>query len=257
MKKRKKKRLRILICVTLVLLIVIGCLIYFMMNQTESVSWSDTVYKNTMEQVKKAVGESDTTDTNESNQGRTDIKENESNEVDDNGYGKEIAGPTYIKGILIVNKTYALPANFANGNDPTALAALRKLQAGATSAGYSIPLLSGYRSHQKQIELYNRYVARDGKDAADTYSARPGHSEHETGLTFDIGSVDDNYGNTSAGKWLAEHCHEYGFIIRYPKGKESITKYQYEPWHVRYVGVKAAEEIHNKNITLEEYLGIA
>ncbi|MBS7021349.1 MAG: M15 family metallopeptidase [Firmicutes bacterium] len=177
--------------------------------------------------------------------------------IDDNGYGKEIKGPTYIKGILIVNKTYSLPADFASGNDPEALEALHQLQKDAEKAGHSIPLISGYRSHERQIELYNRYVARDGKDAADTYSARPGHSEHETGLTFDIGSVDDNYGETNAGIWLASHCHEYGFILRYPKGKEKITKYQYEPWHVRYVGKQAATEIYSKNLTLEEYLGIA
>ena len=127
----------------------------------------------------------------------------------------------------------------------------------ASNAGYSIPLLSGFRSHQKQIELYNRYVARDGKDAADTYSARPGHSEHETGLTFDIGAVDDNYGETAPGKWLANHAHEYGFIIRYPEGKEDITKYQYEPWHVRYVGKEHAKKIYENQLTLEEYLGIA
>lgn len=204
---------------------------------------------------KKVPKEENKTETKKPNNQKEPLEQ--PNEVDDNGYGKAIEGPTYIKGILIVNKTYSLPANFATGNDPQALEALRKLQAGAKQAGYSIPLISGFRSHAKQIELYNRYVTRDGKDAADTYSARPGHSEHETGLTFDIGSVDDNYGETNAGKWLAAHCHEYGFIIRYPKGKESITKYQYEPWHVRYVGVKAATEISNQNITLEEYLGIA
>ena len=92
---------------------------------------------------------------------------------------------------------------------------------------------------------------------ADTYSARPGHSEHETGLAYDIGEIDNNYGETPAGTWLAQHAHEFGFIIRYPKGKEDITKYQYEPWHVRYVGTEHAAKIYEQDLTLEEYLGIA
>ena len=135
--------------------------------------------------------------------------------------------------------------------------ALLELQNAASSAGYSIPLISGFRSQTTQTGLYNRYVARDGKDVADTYSARPGHSEHETGLAYDIGEIDNNYGETPAGTWLAQHAHEFGFIIRYPKGKEDITKYQYEPWHVRYVGTEHAAKIYEQDLTLEEYLGIA
>lgn len=179
------------------------------------------------------------------------------NDVYSSGYNNTKMGPTYINGILIVNKTYALPKNYNKGVDSTASAALKKLQAGAKEAGYNIPLLSGYRSYSDQNILYNNYVARDGKKLADTYSARPGHSEHQTGLAFDIGKIDNNYGNTSAGKWLAQHAHEYGFIIRYPKGKEKITGYIYEPWHVRYLGIDIATDIYNKGLTLEEYLNIA
>ena len=100
------------------------------------------------------------------------------------------------------------------------------------------------------------YCAEDGRAAADTYSARPGHSEHQTGLAIDLNDVTDNFGNSREGKWVAAHCHEYGFIIRYPKGKQKITGYMYEPWHVRYVGVKLATKIHDSGLTLEEYLGI-
>ena len=161
---------------------------------------------------------------------------------------------TYIKGILIVNKKYSLPANYNPGVNPTASAALKQLQQAASTAGHNIPLISGFRSYSRQQTLYNNYVARDGQALADTYSARPGHSEHQTGLAFDVGKLDNNYGSTPAGIWLKENCHKYGFIIRYPKGKESITGYQYEPWHIRYLGVEHATKIMNQNITLEEYL---
>lgn len=161
---------------------------------------------------------------------------------------------TYIKGILIVNKKYSLPANYNPGVDQTASTALKQLQQAASTAGHNIPLISGFRSYSRQQTLYNNYVARDGQALADTYSARPGQSEHQTGLAFDVGKLDDNYGSTPAGIWLKENCHKYGFILRYPKGKESITGYQYEPWHIRYVGVEHATKIMNQNITLEEYL---
>ena len=166
------------------------------------------------------------------------------------------SSPTYINGILIVNKKYALPADYNPGVNPEAANALSLLQAGAAAAGFSMPLLSGFRSYTTQKALYNSYVAIDGVEVADTYSARPGHSEHQTGLAFDVGNIDYGYGDTPAGMWLSEHCHEYGFIIRYLKGKESITGYNYEPWHIRYVGVTVASEIHTRAITLEEYLGI-
>lgn len=164
--------------------------------------------------------------------------------------------PTYIKGILLVNKQYGLPKDFG-GMDDTAYAALNELQAGAAIEGYSMQLISGYRSYAYQVDLYNSYVERDGQEAADRYSARPGYSEHQTGLCFDVGAIDNDYGTTPAGKWLASHAHEYGFIIRFPEGKEEITGYMYEPWHIRYVGKSVAAEIYQKGLTLEEYLGVA
>lgn len=162
--------------------------------------------------------------------------------------------PYYVNGVLLVNKKHALPQNYG-GMDSNAYAALQQLQAGAEAAGYSMPLISGYRSYAYQASLYNSYVAQDGQALADTYSARPGHSEHQSGLAFDIGALDNGYGNTPDGRWLYAHCADYGFIIRYPAGKESITGYQYEPWHVRYVGKEIASQIMAQGITLEEYLG--
>ena len=162
---------------------------------------------------------------------------------------------TYIKGILLVNKKYHLPANFNPGVDSEAYSALINLQNEASSLGYSLPLLSGFRSYETQKYLFNDYASRNGEELANTFSARPGESEHQTGLAFDVGQISDSFGDTESGKWLACNAHRYGFIIRYLKGKESITGYKYEPWHIRYVG-SAATDIYNMGITLEEYLGV-
>lgn len=163
---------------------------------------------------------------------------------------------TYIKGILLVNKKYHLPANYNPGVNSEAYDALKRLQSDGMKEGYYLPLLSGFRSYETQKYLFNSYVKKDGVEKASTYSARPGQSEHQTGLAFDVGEISDCFGNTSAGIWLSENAHKYGFIIRYLKGKEEITGYKYEPWHIRYIG-SAAEEIYNRGITLEEYLGVA
>lgn len=167
-----------------------------------------------------------------------------------------VTGLTYVQGVLIANKKYALPSTYKPGTNSTAYNALLSLQKAAKKAGYNIPLLSGYRSYSTQKTIYNRYVSQYGQAVADTFSARPGHSEHQTGLAFDVGSITDSYGNTAAGKWLAKNCHKYGFIIRYPKGKQHITGYQYEPWHIRYLGEKLATDVYNSGLCLEEYLGI-
>lgn len=172
------------------------------------------------------------------------------------GQGGQNANLTYINGILVVNKKYSVPSTYSPGVNGTAYNAYIALKNAANAAGYSMPLISGYRSYQTQVNLYNRYVAQYGESIANTFSAKPGHSEHQTGLAFDVGSIDNNYGNTSAGIWLAQNAHKFGFIIRYPKGKESITGYQYEPWHIRYLGTSVATDIYNKGVCLEEYLGI-
>lgn len=168
----------------------------------------------------------------------------------------EATGLTYIKGILVVNKKYGLPKDYNPGVNPEAQAALQKMQAAASILGLNLRLVSGYRSYTTQYNLYNNYVKINGQAKADTFSARPGHSEHQTGLAFDVGSTKGAFANTSESKWLEQNCHLYGFIIRYPKGKTNITGYIYEPWHVRYLGVETATKVKNSGLTLEEYLGI-
>ncbi len=163
---------------------------------------------------------------------------------------------TYIDGILIANKTYALPETYALGVDGEAYEKLLTMFSEAAKDGISLTLISGYRSYEHQYTLYYNYIARDGQAAADRYSARPGHSEHQSGLAFDLNSLYQSFGDTAEGLWLAENCHRFGFIIRYPKEKEHITGYMYEPWHVRYVGEKMAEKIKNSGLCLEEFFGI-
>ena len=123
----------------------------------------------------------------------------------------------------------------------------------AKKDGIKIYNVSGYRSYDTQKKLYNNYVLRDGKEKADTYSARAGTSEHQTGLATDVNSISTSFDTTDAFKWLSKNAYKYGFILRYPKGKEYITGYMYEPWHYRYVGIDTAKIIYEKNITYEEY----
>lgn len=140
--------------------------------------------------------------------------------------------------------------------------AVKDLFLGASKDGITLVFGSGYRSGKLQSKFYADYVAKDGASQADTYSARPGHSEHQTGFSADIVSsnskcnMQDCWSDTTEGKWLADNSFKYGFIIRYPKDKESITGYQYEPWHIRYVGVDLALQIHNSNKTLEEFFNL-
>lgn len=177
-------------------------------------------------------------------------------EVTDKPVIEIIDGVTYMDGVLIVNKTYPLPESFGKGLDKTAEKAFYEMAEDAEKENISLRIVSGFRSYKTQSELYKGYCNERGKETADTFSARPGHSEHQTGLAMDINSVYDSFADTKEAKWLAENCPRYGFIIRYPKGKESITGYKYESWHIRYVGKELAEELTAKNLTLEEYFGI-
>lgn len=116
---------------------------------------------------------------------------------------------------------------------------------------------SAYRSYKSQKEVYNNRVKAVGRKKAEDYVAKPGFSEHQTGLCIDITNRDKYFvKGTEEADWLANNCYKYGFIIRYPEGKENITGISYEPWHIRYVGKEIAKQIHNKGITLEEYLGV-
>lgn len=182
-------------------------------------------------------------------------------------------GVARVDGNLIVNKTYSVPQDYQptdpgeavsgercmNCLEKEVMSAFRLMQSDATSLGLNIYIASGYRSYTYQERLYNNYTAVSGMNQADTYSARPGHSEHQTGLCFDLNSVEDSFAFTDEGKWIEANAYLYGFIIRYPKGKDSITGYKYESWHLRYVGKELAKKLYNDGdwITMEEYYGLS
>ena len=172
------------------------------------------------------------------------------------GYTKN--GITYIDGVLVVNKTYSLPSNYGSGLTSTTIAAFNEMKAAALTEGLTIDVVSGFRSYSTQRDLYNSYVNRDGKELADTYSARPGYSEHQSGLAMDINMAGDAFNNTPEAKWLSNNAYKYGFILRYPEGKTNETGYKYESWHYRYVGIDLATKLYNNGdwITLESYYGI-
>lgn len=168
--------------------------------------------------------------------------------------------------VLVINKSYAVGPSYYPANMITVpggeqlvedvYAAFSKMQQDAAAEGLNLYIPSGYRTYETQNRLYNNYCSRDGKAAADTYSARPGHSEHHSGLCFDLNSIDDSFADTAEGKWVAANCHKYGFVIRYPKSKEAQTGYKYEPWHLRYLGIDFATNLYENDLCLEEYLGI-
>lgn len=167
------------------------------------------------------------------------------------------SGMTYLNDILVVNKTYSLPSSYAPGGLlPEVDQAFQRMASAAKGQGYSIWVCSGYRSYDYQANLYNRYCATYGKASADTFSARPGHSEHQTGMAIDVNYASDRFLGTPEAAWLAANCVRYGFIIRYPEGKQHITGFKYEPWHIRYLGVEKAAAVYETGLTLEEYLGI-
>ena len=173
--------------------------------------------------------------------------------------------------LILVNKYYALNKDYEPDNmvkieakygvqqylQKEAYDAFKKMADDAKKEGLTLYITSPYRSYQTQNKLYNNYSAKDGKELADTYSARPGYSEHQTGLAADIvsgpGKSLASFENTKEFKWIKSHAHLYGFILRYPKGKEKLTGYQYEPWHYRYLGVDTASKIYSSGLTYEEY----
>ncbi|WP_406620535.1 D-alanyl-D-alanine carboxypeptidase family protein [Bacillus atrophaeus] len=180
--------------------------------------------------------------------------------------------------LALVNKEYALPGTYEPSDlvipnvkfsfdekiqkryiRKEAAKALEELFNAGKEKGYELAAVSGYRAYDRQEVIFNNEVSQKGEKKAKEAVAYPGQSEHQTGLAMDISSrsngfeLNEAFGGTDDGKWVQNHAYEYGFIIRYPKGKEDITKYEYEPWHLRYVGKKAAKVIHDHGLTLEEY----
>lgn len=180
--------------------------------------------------------------------------------------------------IVLVNKEYSLgdnyvPDDLVTVDVPTILDnpevnqlrlvaadALKALFDEAEATGFYLHARSGYRSYQTQTQLFQSYTERNGEEAANRYSAKPGHSEHQTGLVMDVTSesvnyqLDESFGKTDEGIWISEHAHEFGFIVRYPENGEAITGYVYEPWHLRYLGVDMASAVYNSGLTYEAFL---
>lgn len=171
---------------------------------------------------------------------------------------------------VVVNKKYKLPSDYVPALSAINGGRLRQeavenvsiLLKDAQDAGSPMKIISSYRSYATQITVYQKWVNLYGKTEADRVSARPGHSEHQTGLALDLGAIDGAcslevcFGDTRAGKWLANNASKYGFIIRYPQGKEAATGYSYEPWHIRFVGLELANNISNSGKTMDQYFGI-
>ncbi len=199
------------------------------------------------------------------------------NSFDKNKYSIDDVGSIW----QVVNKKRALPSDYAPADlvvpdvklrlaaseqqmkfRKVAEADLKAMFNAAKKDGVELVFGSGYRSYGLQKQFYDSYVAKDGAMAADRYSARPGTSEHQTGLSFDATRADGKchlnecFKDTEQGKWLAVHAHEYGFTLRYKPGKEDVTGYQHEPWHFRYVGRDLAVELNKTNSTLEEFFGL-
>lgn len=139
--------------------------------------------------------------------------------------------------------------------------AIARLQAEAAAAGLDVAVLSAYRSYDRQLGLFAGAVARFGEQGAEQRSARPGHSEHQTGLAVDVGGggcdIERCFGDTREGRWVVANAHRHGFLVRYPDGSQGVTGFQYEPWHLRYVGPELATEMHVTGVaTLEEFFGL-
>lgn len=180
--------------------------------------------------------------------------------------------------LVLINKTHKITEDYAAddlvtvehcdtsvGTESTrkmrkiAADAVEELIAGAKEAGFDIVMRTGYRSYDYQDYLFNYWVEKDGVEAAEQYSARPGTSEHQSGLCCDLGRIGyslSSFDDSQEAVWVAENGWKYGFILRYPKDKMDITGYKYESWHIRYVGLEAAKIIYDEGLTLEEYLGI-
>ncbi|WP_078380324.1 M15 family metallopeptidase [Sutcliffiella halmapala] len=180
--------------------------------------------------------------------------------------------------LIVVNKEQSLPADYVPSDlaipdvafsfdgdydkkylREEAARALEELFSVAASENVELFAVSGYRSYETQYGIYNSYIKRWGEEKTNAVSAIPGHSEHQTGLAMDVSSrsaaldLTEEFGETVEGKWIKKNAGKHGFIIRYPKGKEVITGYQYEPWHLRYVGKDVATYIQENDLTLEEF----
>lgn len=245
-----------LCCASLVVIGGIGILLPF---QTALGDNNDNVAKQAEKKVKYVVS-----------QDLKEVKQSKHTNVDEDS-----------NDLILVNKTHKAPDNLSvdlvniTPNEQVAKRVKKhyeELAKAAEQAGYPLVVVSAYRSKQYQETVYNRQVnsylnqglsKEESEKKTNEYIMQPGTSEHQTGLAIDVldkkeyqirPELSPEFGNTDAGKWLQDNSYKYGFIIRYPKDKENITKIKYEPWHLRYVGVKNAEKMTKQGVCLEEYV---
>jgi len=160
----------------------------------------------------------------------------------------------YLTSDYIPNDLVTINSNYGSGTlRSEAYEAFKKLSDDAKKEGLSIYISSGYRSYDLQNGLYNMYLKNDPQNIVDTYSARPGFSEHQTGLAIDVNTISDSFAYTKEYEWLKENAYKYGYILRYPKEYTNLTGYKFEPWHYRYVGINIASYIQEHGITYDEY----
>lgn len=265
---------KIIMSIIVILIIVVGAIFIFgkddeiekkeiktKKNDLESISYYKKEYKERYDNYKKKNKEL----SNEDVITRVNIG------LDNSYYTNTYKTPYPNKDYILVNKYIYLGEDYVPDNledistnysrsgmrlVSSAKDAFETLAEQALKDNKKVIAMSSYRSYQYQVNLYNRYVANEGVNAADTYSARPGYSEHQTGLCVDVydGVIDyTNFEKSDSYNWMMDNAYKYGFILRYPKGKENITGYQYESWHYRYVGKKIAKYIHDNDITFDEY----
>jgi D-alanyl-D-alanine carboxypeptidase len=279
--KQKKVRLRTDRIVVLVVgLVILLALIVLLLKVPSGQASEPTSAQNTTTDTVAEVVSTDTSDTTPIDGDGLDptyddttepTEDSQETTLNESAHVVEVVdGCTYIDGLLIINKSYSVPADYQGYNGglddtkptppqglfPEVIDAFNLMQAQAESEGLDVYIASGYRSYYYQQNVYNRYCEYDSPEVVDTYSARAGYSEHQSGYAFDLNSIDDSFADTAEGQWIAENCYKYGFVIRFPEGKEDITGYQYESWHLRYVGVDVATYMYENNLCLEEYLGV-
>ena len=288
-KVKKKYRRSVLIIILLIDILLIGISTYLYCNNKNDNNKQEEKNKEPFEDENEEKTESTTTITSTTTSSttttktsattttttiKTTSKQNQNSSISNKtskGYTIEYRnGAYYINNVLIVNKTYKLTKDWKPVNpyktvpsdgfdrnplDKDAYEAWKLMKSDAASLGLNLWAQSGYRSYDYQNDLYNGYIKRHGTKAADTFSARPGASEHQTGLAFDLNTISNSFKDTAEGKWVAKNAYIYGYILRYPEGSENITGYGYEPWHLRYIdNVEMAKYIKENNLCLEEYL---
>ena len=255
-KKRKARKKKIKAFILIVILITLGiAFAFYMMNSNLEPDIEDN--------------NNDNTNVNDNNNNSDNT--NNQNVISEPSYAN--AKPTDLTrgNLILVNKENFLPRDFVPSNLTNIAAnhgrslriktevyeAFKKMFAAAELEGLNLYIVSAYRSWSNQNSIFNNFVARDGVEAAETYSARPGHSEHQTGLAIDIvageGGQMRAFVNTMEYSWLVANAHKYGFILRYPNGKTHITGFIYEPWHWRFLGVEMANRVRNSNLTFDEF----